>query len=164
MNKIAEFQKSYFKSRLLEHVKKTDTCWLWLGSKNPAGYGRIKIAGILESPHRISFMVFVGNIPDGYFVCHHCDNPSCVNPAHLFAGTRSDNTNDSIRKGRFKINFNLPRSTGIRPSNAILTTEQAEMVRNLIKGGMKFRYIADAVGVKISCIKDISIGKTYKTK
>lgn len=90
-------------NRLLSKTKKTNTCWIWLGAKNPKGYGRIKINKKLYSPHRIMFELFYGKILGVYDVCHKCDNPSCINPDHLFLGTRSDNMKDAYNKGRLKI-------------------------------------------------------------
>jgi HNH endonuclease len=75
-------------------------CWLWDGSLNMYGYGKIKVDGKVWGAHRISFILHIGEMPDGMLVCHKCDNPSCVNPKHLFLGSPRDNTIDSVRKNR----------------------------------------------------------------
>lgn len=76
-------------------------CWLWQGTLFTQGYGCFKIAGKLHKAHRLAYTFAKGTIPLGLFVCHHCDNPRCVHPDHLFLGTIRDNVLDSVRKGRW---------------------------------------------------------------
>lgn len=91
------------KSRFFKHVKKTDGCWIWTGYCQKNGYGTIHCGkGSIKRAHRISYEIHCGKIPDGLYVCHKCDNPSCVRPDHLFLGTQLDNIRDCISKGRFK--------------------------------------------------------------
>ncbi len=75
-------------------------CFLWLGPRTGNGYGAIKIGKKMCAAHRIVYEEFVGPIPPGLLVCHKCDVPLCVNPAHLFLGTNKDNMLDAARKGR----------------------------------------------------------------
>src|SRR3989304_6891698 len=77
-----------------------DECWEWRRSKTPLGYGMLNIRGHTIYAHRISYIMTKSPIPDGLCVLHMCDNPGCINPFHLFLGTKKDNTRDMIVKGR----------------------------------------------------------------
>ena len=76
-------------------------CWEWTAGKI-RGYGSIFYNGKTHKAHRISWKIHFGKIPKDMCVLHECDNPSCVNPSHLFLGTHKDNSDDKIQKGRFK--------------------------------------------------------------
>jgi hypothetical protein len=81
-------------------VTKTETCWLWTGTKNGGGYGVFTPHKRFTTTHRYSYELKHGAIPDGLAVCHSCDVPSCVNPDHLWLGTGKDNMDDMRTKGR----------------------------------------------------------------
>lgn len=86
--------------RFWDHVEKSEGCWNWTGDSTPDGYGRISCDGNRTSTHRASWVMHNGEIPDGLYVCHHCDNKKCIRPDHLFLGTQIDNMQDWTRKGK----------------------------------------------------------------
>lgn len=83
-------------------VKPVGSCWKFQGAKTAKGYGRFFVKPKVILAHRHAFALAYGAIPEGMHVCHKCDNPSCVRPDHLFAGTRSDNMQDMHSKGRYR--------------------------------------------------------------
>ncbi len=76
-------------------------CWEWIGAQIPKGYGQIRYIKRRQIlTHRLAWEELSGPIPDGLYVCHHCDNPPCVRLDHLFLGTQADNMEDMMLKGR----------------------------------------------------------------
>jgi len=87
--------------RFWKKVDKSGDCWLWIsGRDRPGGYGQFSCAGKQIRAHRYSWELHNGSIPEGLWVLHRCDNPPCVNPAHLFIGDRKANMDDAAAKGR----------------------------------------------------------------
>jgi len=114
--------------RFWDKVCKAHGCWVWIAAKNQAGYGHMWWKLGLVKAHRLSYMEAYGTIPKGKRVLHQCDNPSCVNPKHLFLGTMKDNSQDCIRKGRWSKH---QRPQGSKHGYAKLTEAQIKEIRRL---------------------------------
>ena len=90
-------------------VEKTESCWLWTAAINKTGYGDFYASRTKHVlAHRFSWVLHYGPVPDGLFVCHHCDNPRCVRPDHLWLGTTQENTADMLKKGRHRFGTGQP--------------------------------------------------------
>lgn len=88
-----------FEQRFLQRIKKTNNCWIWLGEKNKNGYGIVNQKRKQILAHRYMWFLLSGRWSKDY-ICHSCDNPPCVKPAHLFEGTAKENMQDVSKKGR----------------------------------------------------------------
>lgn len=80
-------------------IQGSDDCWEWKKSK-VRGYGSVRLKGLPVRAHRAAYLLTYGNIPTDKQVLHHCDNPACCNPKHLYIGTQQDNMNDMYRRKR----------------------------------------------------------------
>jgi hypothetical protein len=100
-------------------IGKASDCWPWAGARSPAGYGNVRVNKAYRGAHRISWILAHFPIPDGYVVCHSCDNPPCCNPAHLMLAKPSANMKDMITKSRD--GFRKNRAIGTRNTNAKLS-------------------------------------------
>ena len=131
-------------------------CWLWTGAvKKTTGYGFIQVGRMSDGQklaHRYSWEAHRGPIPPGMFVCHHCDNKVCVNPAHLFLGTPADNMHDKERKGR--------GIRGTQVHTCRLTEAQALEIRAL-GGTMTQREIGERYGIKQPLVSQVLLGKSW---
>lgn len=148
--------------RFLEKVRKTETCWWWEASKDSCGYGRIGYNGKSHKASRIAFILFRGPIPDGQCVCHTCDNPACVNPEHLFLGSRKDNSQDMARKGRSPSQRNPEIVQGENHPLAKVTKNDVLEIRRLCQNGHNQDKVAAMFGLKQSQVSNIHRRKTWK--
>ena len=158
-------------------VAKSDGCWEWQGTIKTDGYGAVVVSRKQYLAHRYAWALTNGPIPDGMFVCHHCDNPRCVRPDHLFLGTALENNRDKMAKGRYGIvgwewargenhwSRRLPTHTtaGVKNSHAKLTPEQVLSIRqqHTRRWGARKR-LAQQYGVSTSTISHIWSGATWR--
>ncbi len=146
-----------YRKRFMEMVKKTKTCWLWIAGKTSKGYGEFypipNRVSDLHPPvyaHRFSYELFTGPIPSGFEISHSCNNPSCVNPAHLTAATHREN-------------MAAASSDGLFPSHPFrkLSREQVHTIRKLA-GMVTQRELAARYGATQGVISLATSGATYK--
>lgn len=105
-------------------------CWIWTASSSKGGYGAMTIGGRngrAEKAHRISYQIYKGNFDKSLDVCHKCDNPSCVNPDHLFLGTHQDNMKDMQNKGRRHNHIGELHGMAILTQNDILEIRSSNL-------------------------------------
>lgn len=143
--------------RFFEKVDITDGCWNWKAVKNKDGYGRLTASNRNYRAHRMSWMLYFGEIQEGLFVCHKCDNPSCVNPQHLFLGTAKDNAVDRNRKGRHR------DDNGENHPCAKLNTLDVIYIRAKLSQGMQGKRLAQKFGMSQSMISQIKLGHKWKS-
>jgi hypothetical protein len=129
-------------------------CWLWQRCLNNKGYGTTSINGKRIYAHRKFWELKHGPIPDGQWVLHKCDNPACVNPAHLFLGNRRDNVDDMLQKGR--------SARGERSGKARLTEAEVREIWRRRMAGERAQEIAYEFGISRQNVSDIFSARSWK--
>lgn len=144
-----------WKEKFWSHVKieGPDDCWLWTGCLLGGGYGGFRVKAKTVRAHRQSWILTHGEIPDGLYVLHKCDNRKCVNPDHLFLGTQQDNMDDMTLKGR--------QAKGESNGEAKLTAAQITQIRHYHKCGNSQRTIARLFGVNQRTIGGVIRHETW---
>lgn len=149
-------------NRFLKKTQWNGKCLLWIGGKTKRGYGRFKINGILYGAHHISYQIYINDIPEGDWILHKCDNPSCVNPIHLFNGDRSDNMKDCVLKNRHNFQNKNKAQSGETHPKAKLKNKNIPEIKRLKSLGISDEEIGKKFGVVRSAIHKISNGINWK--
>lgn len=141
------------KYRFLAYVfnKDPNECWPWLGATSDYGYGYFRLNGKTLPAHRIAYFLKYGVDPSDLFICHHCDNPPCCNPGHLFLGTQHDNLRDASKKDLL----------GKHGGNVKLTEENVIEIKQLLCLGLLQCDIAKRFNVTIATISAINTKKLW---
>ena len=130
-------------------------CWEWFRAKNKGNYGLHNCPKECRLAHRVSWVIYYGEIPNKLHVLHKCDNPPCVNPDHLFLGTDGDNAKDMIRKNR--------QCLGVKRRGTKLTVAKVLKIKKLLQAGESRAKIADKFSVSTGCIAGIAEKRSWKT-
>ena len=132
-------------------------CWEYRGCLS-CGYGSFGLSGKTKRSHRVSYSMYKGDIPPKLYVLHKCDNPSCVNPEHLFVGTQDDNMKDMLAKGRDSFSRAGARSTSVKINKHI-----ARRIREFYRCGVGTRSLADQFSLSQRHIRDITNRKVWRS-
>ena len=130
-----------------------NSCWEWQAGRQHE-YAEFRIKGFVHRAHRIAYKLTCGKIPNGKCVLHKCDNPICVNPSHLFLGTRATNNRDKMEKGR--------SARGEKSWSAKLTEKEVIKIREYIKQGHSLKGLAKIFNVHPATISNIKAKYTWK--
>ncbi len=154
----ASYDEKISHTRLVyeSNVIKKEGCWDWNGQKDKDGYCDMTFEKRPMKGHRISWLLHKGPIPEGKWILHHCDMPSCTRPSHLFIGTPKDNWDDMVKKGRriFK--------RGSLCSWAKLTERKVKKIRRLAAEGKTESWLAEKYDISMGVISDIKRRRTWK--
>lgn len=144
--------------RFWKKVDKGPSCWVWIAARYKDGYGQFWFRGRMTRAHIASYQMHVGEIPDGLWVLHKCDNPWCVRPDHLFLGTPSDNMKDMHRKNRHAV------YSGEENPASKLTKQKVDEAREQHVLGVSQRQLAKRMGVSPATMSLAINGKTWCSK
>lgn len=143
-------------------------CWEWTANKNRGGYGMFRPGGLANkmSSHRLSWENSNRRLLPGECVLHHCDNPKCVNPKHLFVGSKKDNTQDMMNKGRHRYKASgvpPPHYKGSLNPRSKMTEIDVRKYREALASGEKtLRGLAREIGVDVKTLSNMRDSKTWK--
>jgi hypothetical protein len=146
----------YDKANQYKKVKPSQKgCWEWQGSTAKSGYGQMAIGSDRpELTHRLSYKYYIGDIPEGRIICHHCDNRKCFNPAHLYAGTYRSNVEDMYKRGR-ENNTGKPKGEAHHAVN--ITNSEAKTIYDITRDESIIKKdVAENFGVSVDVVRCIA--------
>jgi hypothetical protein len=141
-------------------IRSQDECWPWDGGKNTYGYGMCVWLGKSTNASRAALESLEWFIPEGMFACHHCDNPICCNPSHLYIGSPKDNARDKVIRGRLVGVFDSGKA---HPRHSAKLCEQDVLaIRAAVDSGESKFIIADRYGISYNQVRIIGLRKSWR--
>lgn len=149
-------RRSKWQSRFWSNVEKSETgCWLWTAGRRDGRYGQFCKHRRGQPAHRVAYEIANGPVPVGMWVLHHCDNPPCVRPDHLFLGKHKDNMKDRHEKGRYAV--------GEAHHDAVLTEESVRAIRSEYRtGSTTYLALGKKFGISKSVVGAVIRRDTWK--
>jgi hypothetical protein len=139
-------------------VRDKDSCWEWQAETDKDGYGQFYLDGGCQQSHRVMWRISTSDSPGDDLVLHHCDNPTCVNPNHLYLGDKRDNMKDAIQRGQWE-----PTSGAGEDNNrAKLNESDVAEIKTRLEMGHSHKSIAEDYPTSASNISSIATGDTWE--
>lgn len=146
---LKKTKKELFEEKYV--IDETTKCWNWIARKTRAGYGQFNFNGATYQAPRVAWILYVGEIPEGLWILHRCDNPARVNPDHLFLGTQDDNMKDMAKKGR-----------GTRGEKAYTCKLNVDIVKEIRNSKESTRYLSNQYGITMTTVYQIKHRESWK--